>query len=34
VVGDAARHFSARDERFFRDRAGALLERLAAESAA
>jgi hypothetical protein len=34
VAGDAARHFSARDERFFRDRAGALLERLAAEPAA
>jgi hypothetical protein len=34
VVGDASRHFSLRDERFFRDRAGALLERLAAEPAA
>jgi hypothetical protein len=34
VVGDASRHFSARDERFFRDRAGALLERLMAEPAA
>lgn len=30
VIGDAARHFTQRDEALFRDRAGAVLERLGA----